>query len=272
MDIRSQVMTIKWYISLRKGSSLAHKWRLLEISGWSLFPSVRQVFFSSCLICSETSFFIVRFLPGWFPGAGFKRFAKNAGKELSRIECIPFDWAKKTIVSRFCPLSSQFGEDELVNQSDGDYVESFISKHLRLEDGHFAEGDIQEYVKWCSAALYVGGGDTVSYVFVLMREISFLNVSIQTVSALTTFFLVMALYPNVQSRAQAEIDRLISDRLPTLDDCDSLPYITAIIKEVIRWGPVAPLGKGFNSFHRDYSLKYDIHHRLNRFATSSDGR
>jgi len=102
-------------------------------------------------------------------------------------------------------------------------VESFTSKHLRFEDGRFVEEDVQEYVKWCSAALYIGGGDT-------------------TVSVLTTFFLLMALYPDVQSRAQSEIDQLALGRLPTFDDCDSLPYVTAIIKEVIRWGPVAPLG------------------------------
>ena len=52
----------------------------------------------------------------------------------------------------------------------------------------------------------------------------------------------MALYPEVQKRAQADIDLLASSRLPTLDDFNSLPYIRAIIKEVVRWGPVVPLG------------------------------
>ena len=52
----------------------------------------------------------------------------------------------------------------------------------------------------------------------------------------------MALYPEVQRRAQEDIDRLASSRLPTLDDFNSLPYIRAIIKEVLRWGPVVPLG------------------------------
>jgi len=52
----------------------------------------------------------------------------------------------------------------------------------------------------------------------------------------------MALYPEVQKRAQTDIDQLVSNRLPTFDDFDSLPYIRAIIKEVLRWGPVVPLG------------------------------
>lgn len=54
----------------------------------------------------------------------------------------------------------------------------------------------------------------------------------------------MTLYPEIQKRAQAEIDTVVgSDRLPTLDDWDSLPYVNAICDEVLRWQPVAPLCK-----------------------------
>ena len=52
----------------------------------------------------------------------------------------------------------------------------------------------------------------------------------------------MALYPEVQKKAQADIDQIALDRLPTLDDYELLPYIKAIIKEIARWGPVNPLG------------------------------
>ena len=46
----------------------------------------------------------------------------------------------------------------------------------------------------------------------------------------------MLLYPEVQKRAQSEIDRVIGrDRLPEFSDRDSLPYITAITKEVLRY-------------------------------------
>lgn len=54
----------------------------------------------------------------------------------------------------------------------------------------------------------------------------------------------MVLYPEVQARAQAEIDRVIgSGRLPTFDDRASLPYLDAIFVELLRWSPVVPLGK-----------------------------
>lgn len=53
----------------------------------------------------------------------------------------------------------------------------------------------------------------------------------------------MAKYPNVQARAQAELDAVVGhDRLPDFTDRDSLPYVNAIISELMRWQPVVPLG------------------------------
>lgn len=54
----------------------------------------------------------------------------------------------------------------------------------------------------------------------------------------------MTCYPEVQKKAQLEIDAVIgNDRLPTAADRDSLPYIHALCLEVYRWNPVGPLGK-----------------------------
>ena len=53
----------------------------------------------------------------------------------------------------------------------------------------------------------------------------------------------MAMYPDVQRKAQAELDAVIGqDRLPRISDMKSLPYVNALIKECSRWIPVAPLG------------------------------
>lgn len=53
----------------------------------------------------------------------------------------------------------------------------------------------------------------------------------------------MALYPEVQRAAHAEIDAVLGDsRLPDFSDEDKLPYVGAVLKEVLRWHPVAPLG------------------------------
>lgn len=54
----------------------------------------------------------------------------------------------------------------------------------------------------------------------------------------------MTLFPDVQRRAQEEIDRVVgSKRLPEFSDQENLPYITAIVKEILRWAPPFPLGE-----------------------------
>lgn len=53
----------------------------------------------------------------------------------------------------------------------------------------------------------------------------------------------MTLYPEVQRKAQEEIDRILGGaRLPTVVDRASLPYVDAVVKETLRWHPVAPMG------------------------------
>jgi cytochrome P450 len=52
----------------------------------------------------------------------------------------------------------------------------------------------------------------------------------------------MVLHPEVQARARRDLDRLLQGRLPDFSDERSLPYITAIVKEVLRWNPAVPMG------------------------------
>ena len=53
----------------------------------------------------------------------------------------------------------------------------------------------------------------------------------------------MVLFPEVQEKAQAELDAIVGkERLPSLNDRDLLPYINAVCKEVLRWHSVTPLG------------------------------
>lgn len=58
-----------------------------------------------------------------------------------------------------------------------------------------------------------------------------------------TFFLLMSFSPEAQSKAQAEIDQVVGeDRLVMLADRPGLPYVSALIQEVMRWNVVGPLG------------------------------
>lgn len=67
---------------------------------------------------------------------------------------------------------------------------------------------------------------------------------LQTAAAAQTFILAMAMFPEVQRKAQAEIDAIIGrKRLPDFNDYDSLPYINAVVKETLRWQPVVPVGE-----------------------------
>jgi cytochrome P450 len=68
----------------------------------------------------------------------------------------------------------------------------------------------------------------------------------QVSSTITTFVLLMALYPDVQEKARAELDACVGrNRLPNETDFGrpDMPYITAMIKETHRWAPAAPLGQ-----------------------------
>jgi cytochrome P450 len=64
-----------------------------------------------------------------------------------------------------------------------------------------------------------------------------------TTTALTWWTLAMVAHPEVQKRAQAELDAVVGrSRIPTFSDAPSLPYIQALLKETLRWRSPAPLG------------------------------
>jgi cytochrome P450 len=103
---------------------------------------------------------------------------------------------------------------------------SFTADSLQALDDPDKEPYYKEHhVKQTAGTMYIGGADT-------------------TVAALGTFILAMLAYPEVQKKAQAEIDSLTGGRyLPSFEDEVSLPYISALVKEVMRWESVAPLGE-----------------------------
>ena len=69
----------------------------------------------------------------------------------------------------------------------------------------------------------------------------------------------MTLFPEVQRKAQDEIDRVVgNDRLPGFEDRDQLPYVDAIVKEVLRWHPIGPMGLPHTSTEDDTYEGYFI--------------
>lgn len=59
-----------------------------------------------------------------------------------------------------------------------------------------------------------------------------------------SFVLLMATHPEIQRRAQTELDDTVGlENLPHASDLGRLVYLNAVLKEVLRYAPIANLGK-----------------------------
>ncbi|OQE34915.1 hypothetical protein PENCOP_c015G06813 [Penicillium coprophilum] len=163
---------------------------------------------------------IMKYLPAWFPGAGFVKIAQNYKSRSEAFSNVPYAFTKQQMAK-------------------GQFVPSFLSN--LLQENPVEPGTEEEMViKWSAGSLYAGGADT-------------------TVSSIASFFLAMALFPEVQRKAQEEIDTVLgSNRLPQFQDRDDLPYINALVKEVLRWHPVVPMSVAHTSTQDDTCEGYFI--------------
>ncbi|KDR69235.1 hypothetical protein GALMADRAFT_256076 [Galerina marginata CBS 339.88] len=64
-----------------------------------------------------------------------------------------------------------------------------------------------------------------------------------TRSSIPTLFVAMLCFPKAQRKAQEELNRVLGGRLPEFSDEADLPYLSAVVKGTLRWGPVAPVWK-----------------------------
>lgn len=113
---------------------------------------------------------------------------------------------------------------------------SFLSQAI---ENIGSDAAMERIHKWSASSMYLGGADT-------------------TVSALMTFFLAMMLFPEVQVKAQEELDRVVGDKLPVSADRERLPYIWAVVQETHRWHPVAPMAIPHAATKEDYVRGYRI--------------
>ncbi|TFK48071.1 cytochrome P450 [Heliocybe sulcata] len=148
---------------------------------------------------------VLKYVPACFPGAAFQRKAKEWKKATEAMFHKPFEAVKAGIR----------------DGSAGPSIASTMLQSLPVDQDNREE----EYaIKAVGAAAYGGGADT-------------------TISTAQVFMLAMATHPEVQHYAQAEIDAVVGrGRLPDCSDRDNLPYVNAVIKEVIRWQPAFPTG------------------------------
>lgn len=87
-----------------------------------------------------------------------------------------------------------------------------------------AEGFSDDLAGYTSGSLLEAGSDT-------------------TASVLYGFIQALLVWPEVQKKAQAEVDRVVGpNRLPTMEDYPDLLYIRCCVKEALRWMPTVILG------------------------------
>ncbi|KAF5721646.1 oxidoreductase [Fusarium globosum] len=146
----------------------------------------------------------LRHIPDWMPGAGFKKTAKLFRQHLLQNVQDPYQYVK----------------DQMANGKDNvSYVAGLIKDIHRKIDA-----EEESVIAWTAASMMNAGTDTSG-------------------TTLLAFFAAMLLNPNVQKKAQEEIDSIIGDsRLPSISDKPNLPYITAIAQEVLRWHTLVPMG------------------------------
>lgn len=70
---------------------------------------------------------------------------------------------------------------------------------------------------------------------------------------------MMAVFPHLQQRAQAELDSVLGPaHFPHIRDRAGLPYTEALVQEVYRWNPVGPLGVPHSVMEDDEYKGYAI--------------
>ena len=80
-----------------------------------------------------------------------------------------------------------------------------------------------------------------------------------TSTTLNNFMLAITLFPDVSRKAQEELDRVIgSERMPGFEDEQQLPYIRALIKEILRWRAVNKFGMPHATSEDDWYEGYFI--------------
>ncbi|KAF5346729.1 hypothetical protein D9756_010405 [Leucocoprinus leucothites] len=147
-------------------------------------------------------------IPDWVPGIPFKKDAQRFREQLSRVLEEPFQMSQK-------------------NTDEGVGQECFVSSSLDNKDRSGYE-ILEPLVKNAASQVFGAASET-------------------TITSLLTFILAMLIHPEFQRKAQEELDLVVgTDRLPDFSHKSQLPYLTAVLKEVLRWNPVLPTGKVIN--------------------------
>ncbi|KAH6899211.1 cytochrome P450 98A3 [Coprinopsis sp. MPI-PUGE-AT-0042] len=150
---------------------------------------------------------LLRYVPSWFPGTGWKETFQELANVNEAITAKPFEEAKQRI---------QDGKHDEYPSLVGHLLDRLPTDGPETRDAELVAQNV-------ATVAYIGGAES-------------------TIGTASGLILALAMYPEAQRRAQDEIDSIIGpNRLPAFDDYERLPYLQAIVREVIRLWPVAPL-------------------------------
>ncbi|EUC65968.1 cytochrome P450 family protein, partial [Rhizoctonia solani AG-3 Rhs1AP] len=164
----------------------------------------------------------LKYLPGWFPGMGWKQTLKNWREHKEYTTAAPYNWTKEQI-------------------RNGTAAPSIVQNLLSAFPDYTPDVDDDAHIELMSATMFGGGLET----------------SIATASF---FILAMVLYPKVALKVQEELDRVLgaAERFPTVHDREQLPYVRRTLLELLRWQPVNPLALPHAAMDDDEYREYHI--------------
>ncbi|THH30306.1 hypothetical protein EUX98_g3869 [Antrodiella citrinella] len=150
-----------------------------------------------------------RHIPSWVPGTASKKLAEKYLPYVQAMRDKPYDEVKAALDKGIAPPS----------------LAASLMERNRKKYGGTDEEDLYDKVaRSVTGIAYGAGADT-------------------TTSSCESFLLAMALFPDVQRKAQAELDRVVgTHRFPNFNDLENLPYVRAVVMETTRWMPVTPSG------------------------------
>ncbi|OJT11090.1 O-methylsterigmatocystin oxidoreductase [Trametes pubescens] len=163
---------------------------------------------------------ILKHIPSWFPGIGFKR---NASIVRGHIEEF-LDTSYNTVTSAMAA---------------GTGAPCIYRSVLAEYDGKPTPAQADD-IKGLAIDVYGAGVETSR-------------------ALLYTFILAMTRNADVFKKAQEEIDRVVGhERLPDFNDRESLPYVSALVEELYRWNPPLPMAVPHRVMKGDQYREYDI--------------
>ncbi|RBQ72950.1 hypothetical protein FVER14953_06100 [Fusarium verticillioides] len=190
----------------------------------------------------------VRYLPDCIVRDWSLRFARQWRWAIKKLHDVPFAAAQAENVSwrvvgglgrHLKNHATSFHVTDFLLQHRYDYYTNTSLAHHLLREYKDKESRGQEQqwslddIKGAAGAVFIAGTDT-------------------TWATCVIFILNMVLHPEIQEKAQQELDAVIgSDRLPDFSDRPALVYIEHIVQEIYRWSPLALLGIPHKSLHDD---------------------